>query len=608
MKLDMTEWRMHADRLPTAWVIGVAALLGAALGVLVKPVWTDNLIPAQIIAGVVEYPADSLVPLTYLRPHSLVTQLAALLLWMGIQEWYVSLIFSGLQGALACAALTTLALAISRHWLSAAITLALIVKLSMHQPRWIGMYVDVFHGHMYPNTFPAAPGVFGAVGLYLCILILGLIGLERWKAAALPAALLPFIHPGLALPLYAALLPVAWLGRARVGDAWPGVAQMAAIGFGIGVVSLAAYFLYLPSSPVVDLAAARTFARQIVERWNDHTLIPPTRRRHLLLEPAFHTLLLGTLLLTRWRSLLPPGVRAVAAVVLTMTVISAAFTVTLAYAPTVVPWQMRTALIPRWMNVASWFFIVVTGARLAHLALVGGHRFAALLLAGTLIAVQMALVQGITFWSGFGAAYLATPATPLKTALYFLSGVGPLGLVLAVAFMQSRAVGRPTHRVPRWWVWLATAAVLVMCALPFQRSRWYGAGGTGACHVALAEASRFEGTLLLAPRLWAAEWIQARTRRPFLFEVMDINILPFTPAVLPRAAQMLDEIYHQPIPTGMRSELALRWPERTTAQWVALAAKYGFVDVIANNTLPLQLPLVVDDGVCAYYRIPGAAR
>ena len=599
---------MHADRLPTTPLIGAAALFGAALGILVKPVWTDNLIAAQIIAGIVEYPADSLVPLTYLRPHSIVTQLAALLLMTGLREWYVSLIFSGLQGALACAALVTLALGVARHWLSAALTLALIVQLSMHQPRWIGSYVDVFHGHLYPNTFPVAPGVFGAVGLYLCILILGLVALERWKAAAFATALLPFMHPGLALPLYAGLLPAAWLGRAHVGAAWPGIARVAAAGFTVGAASLVWYLTYLPESPVVDPSVAQTFARQLVERWNDHTLIPSTRRLLFLLEPAIHTALLGTLLLTRWRFLLPAGVRAAAAIVLGLTIVSAVFTVTLAYAPTLVPWQVRAALIPRWMNLASWFFIVVTGARLGHLALVQGHRLAALLLAGTVVAVTWELVQGITFWSGFGAAYLSLPATPQKAALYFLSGIGPLGLVLAVSWWQSRTMDRSVRAVPVWWTFAGVAATIVMCALPFQRSRWYGPDGSGVCHVSLAAAARTEGTLLLGPRLWAAEWIQARTRRPFLFEVMDINILPFTPAVLPSAAQVLEELYGQPIPTGMRSELAIRWPERTTAQWVALAARYGFVDVIANNTLPLQLPLVVDDGVCAYYRIPGARR
>lgn len=608
MKLHMTEWRMHADRLPIKTLVGAAAVFGAVLGVLVKPVWTDNLIPAQIIAGVVEYPADSLVPLTYLRPHSLVTQLAALLLMTGLREWSVSLVFSGLQGALACAALTTLALAVSRHWLSAVFTLGLIVRLSMQQPRWIGSYVDVFHGHFYPNTFPVAPGVFGAVGLYLCIMILGLIALERWRAAALGTALLPFIHPGLALPLYAALIPAAWFGRAHIGAAWPSIWRVMAAGVAVGAASLAWYVTYLPVSPPVDPEEVQTLARQLVERWNDHTLIPSTRRLLLLLEPAFHTVLLATLLLTRWRSLLPPGARAAAAIVLGMTIVSVAFTIALAYVPTAVPWQVRAALIPRWMNLASWFFIIVTGARLSHLALTRGHRLAALLLAGAAAAVTLELVEGITFWSGFGAAYLSLPATPQKKAMYFLSGIGPLGLVLAVAWWQSRAVHRPALRVPRWWLGLAVAATLLMFAWPFQRSRWYGPGGSGACHVSLEAAARTDGTLLLGPRLWAAEWIQARTRRPFLFEVMDINILPFTPAILPSAARVLEEIYQQPIPTGMRAELAIRWPERTTAQWVTLAAKYGFVDVIANNTLPLQLPLVVDDGACAYYRIPGVPR
>jgi hypothetical protein len=106
--------------------------------------------------------------------------------------------------------------------------------------------------------------------------------------------------------------------------------------------------------------------------------------------------------------------------------------------------------------------------------------------------------------------------------------------------------------------------------------------------------------------MWDVGWVQVRTRRPVLFEPLDVNILPFTPGALPRAAEILEKVYGARIEKGPPSRLDRDWPSYDHGRWQSIAREFGVTEVFAESGTIATLPVVADDGRCALYRMPTA--
>ena len=96
----------------------IAVLLGSGaigflLGVLAYPSWQDALEPAQVLAGIVNYPLHNLVYLHSTRPLTALNQILALPLYAGVTERALALILSGATGMLSMQALGMVVLALS---------------------------------------------------------------------------------------------------------------------------------------------------------------------------------------------------------------------------------------------------------------------------------------------------------------------------------------------------------------------------------------------------------------------------------------------------------------------------------------------------------------
>ena len=175
-------------------LLGATALMGFLVGVFVRPAWTHNLLGAQILSGIVPYSSDSVMPALYGTPHSILIELAAVLLRLGVAEWTISLFFSGLQAALGCAALAMLTFAFSRSITTSFLVPVLLLRFGEATLMWPAEYIAVFHGHLYPNIFPVSPAIFGEMGMFLGILALAFLGLGKLRIAGVLLGLLPAVH------------------------------------------------------------------------------------------------------------------------------------------------------------------------------------------------------------------------------------------------------------------------------------------------------------------------------------------------------------------------------------------------------------------------------
>ncbi len=127
-----------------------------------------------------------------------------------------------------------------------------------------------------------------------------------------------------------------------------------------------------------------------------------------------------------------------------------------------------------------------------------------------------------------------------------------------------------------------------------------------------AALSRGEGLVLTASRI---PLVQLQTRRGVLLYGAAVNQITYVPASAPAINEILREVYGEdllrPRPTGwercgglMPGSGRKLWAERTPEEWLKLARRFGFTDVVTYADWTLQLPRVALDKRYAVFHIP----
>jgi hypothetical protein len=577
------------------WLVGLS---GAAFGALVRPVWTHNLIGGQILAGIVSYPPDSVMPALYLTPWSLLIQLAALGLRAGLSEWTLSMVFSALQAGLGTLALAGLSWVFSRRVVMVALVPAVALVAALATPMWVGSSLRVFHGHLYPNVFPVGPALFAPVAMFTGLIALALAANRRWTVAGGLVALLPCLHIGLAVPFALALGVMGWLDRVSLRAQARPVSLATAVGvlvtLGSGVWSLAARPDAPPAPPPGD-----DFARVFAEHWVDHSRIVAPHELAVLLEMVVWLALLIVVLPARGDDERRCAERRLLLAVAVVSGIAAAYTVTSAVAPGAVPWPLRAGLITRWLNITSWVVFAGSLAALGRSALEG--RLAAQIALGAALVLR---ISGVTVGVSLASQWDVVQAmATVETWSRLARTVGVLYPLVVVGGLWAATRGPgAVVRVPWGGCVLAVVTVGVWLSLGWQQTA--GAAGSGACETPLAVARLGTGGLLVGADLWDASYVQVRTRRPVVFDPMDVNIVPFAPAAHAGVAALLRDVYAADPLTPPPAPLDRAWDSFTPDRWRRLAQQYHATEVLAGDHHLLPLPVLARGGGCTLYRLP----
>ncbi len=254
---DVPPERCRRHLLRVALISGFCGLLLGAQSGLQIPVES-----AQVLAGLVKYPADNPFYLYHLKTWTLLHQVSALLLACGIGERVVSMLLGGLLGVMSFQALSFCVFALSRNWLLAVLLPILCLWAEMCQEIQ-GVY-EVFLLSDRPWMY------YGAFGTALVLLAWSLYGLGMRRASAWLMGLAPACHPALG----------SWcLGIGVVSFLWNRKQERpflkpVATWLGIGLLLSAASFAYhlhqireLPSiSPEVRSQYVAAFAAG----WDSH--------------------------------------------------------------------------------------------------------------------------------------------------------------------------------------------------------------------------------------------------------------------------------------------------------------------------------------------------
>src|SRR5204862_7117957 len=101
------------------WVLLASGVLGFRIGMSGFPDWQVAVETSQVLAGLVKYPAGNPFFIYHLKLWTIVHQLLAPLLALGVSEIRLSLIVSGVLGMVTFQALSMVVYALSRDaWLA----------------------------------------------------------------------------------------------------------------------------------------------------------------------------------------------------------------------------------------------------------------------------------------------------------------------------------------------------------------------------------------------------------------------------------------------------------------------------------------------------------
>jgi hypothetical protein len=579
--------RSFPHRFPLAATLVPCALLGAALGLL-YPSLEVAIEPAQILAGLVEYPADNPFGFYERRLWTVWHQLLAPLLAAGVDERTLSLGVSAAVGALAFLALGAFAFACGAPPLLAVAAPLLTWALNPY----LGW------GFNYPILLIGYAHTYGMAGLSWSVLAVSLLGAERWAAGALLLGFAPAVHASLGA--WAAVL-TGLVGLASWREIRPHLPRIVAGGAAGVALSGASFAFHAATQPAppwnVDPIAIDRHLDVFMRLWDAH------RAPLDLLE--WRTLLfaigvaLAVALLRRGVAARGSGRALLLRVHLACAAAGLVFALSAELPPDAIPTALLVAMPGRLANVPmfAWVALVVGACGALRRDPLWRWPVAAL--------VGVALLWSRAHW----LLTFGVPAIGLAVVALALAGGRDRGRD-ALSRWSARH-GRAMDRAIACGLVVGFGWVLALSVRshPKLLAGLRDRSNDTVC----AAAASSDGVLLVAPTVSLA---QLRTRRPLLLDPNALDMLPYAPAAGPALAQIVDEVYGldffappaQALHRATVPELAVRgvWEERSPAEWSALAARFGFRDVITPAGWTLALPVVARNERFAFYRLPAS--
>jgi hypothetical protein len=627
---------------PLAGVLAASATLGFVVGLLF-PAWHVAIEPAQVIAGIVEYPSANPFGLYETRLWTGWHQILAPLLAAGVPERVLTFLLSGLVAAISFSALTAFAYGLGAD-----------AELAIATPFVLGVLNPTSWEFWYPIILLGHGHTYGMAGLAWLVLACGVLATERWAVAALLIGIAPAVHASLG----------AWLGLlalvcglARWREVRPHLAAIVrggAFGASITALSLATHLLCQPASVAADPAVASRYLDGFVRLWDAHRVPGDVT--------GFGGLVvcIGLIVAVAMLRCARQQIGAATALVLNIYVSCGVLGIALALVqrlvpPEQIPNTLLIAMPARLLNLPALAFVplligvlgryrsdVLARALLFVLVAAAALRplFADLALYGlpivgvatTLVidrhadrpgAIRIAVI-GMLAFAGLRATQLLVPIA-WRDAPSFAAMLTAATLGVGASMARTRAISTDGSlaRLARRFAEqplllqlpLRVALVATLLITVNTASRGFDVRSSRlrdyTSDRALAAASRGHGLLLVAPHISTPQLI---TRRPVALDPGALDMLPYALAGGPEFERTLRIGYGveffapppQALHTAVLSGEVVKpiWEQRGGAEWREVATSLGVTDVLVPTKWKLSgVPEVERSAAYALYHV-----
>ena len=585
------------------WTAALSGLLGFATGFWCLPSWQVAVETAQVIAGLVRYPADNPFYIYHVKLWTILHQVLALLLRAGVSEVALSQALSGVVGMISLQALALLIYAFSRDAVYSAAA-AFVVFLSG---------AAQFSG-TYPIDLMGTSHTYGAIGLSAMVLTFAAFGAGAYRTGGLLLGVMPAIHPSLGIWSGVIGLLCLFPDPRRIWrEIRPSVPWFAA-GAAITLASFAAYLWAARGVTPVPRQVADRYVDAFISFWDGHRRMPDLQHPGIYLNnPAVRLTTAAVPVAFVWLRMartLPRSAELAVRFVLASASLSAGF---VAIGFTTGGWLPRPIqiLMPmRLLNIAGMAFVPmmfgVLGAWRRRRAWIDG---AVLALMAALLLADKSRVLGLPAFARFPRGWSAFTIVLIAMIAF---------TAYAFVDLRRRPDGSPrlSGGMPSVLSATRTAAVIALIAYWIPLSIVSGPRPLiyrDRTHDPVFGAAAAAGGILATGD--GLHLIQLRTRRPVLIDGGGLDGLMYSVDGAPAMDRILRQVYGVDLvhpssddgrgtgsmPAG--TNLAA-WQGFSRARWSQIRRDFGVTQVMTPAAWAIDLPLVVETQDLRLYEIP----
>jgi hypothetical protein len=644
----LSEWRYSF-----LFMVVASGLLGFLLAMRTAT-WQAAVEPAQILAGLVNYPRSNPFYIHQTKIWTILHQIGAICLWAGMSERTLSLVLSGLLGMVIFQAMSMTAFVFSRS-----------ILISLLIPFFLFYIRATNFGVTYPVLLMGYTHTYGILALSYAVLALALLGAGKYEVGGFLLGLSPAIHPPTGALLW--LVVLACLGWDRRGSR--SLRKRAIIPFlvgaGVAVFSLILHFLLSYDVPVADRDMAMKYVNVFVKYWDLHRSAVPLMSNGIFLNIWF--VVMGVTWLYFYKKDLGSDSTLFVRGIILFSIVGLGSSLLTHLPPQALPTVFHELMPSRFLNVVPFCFMgILISAMFNHRddfliqALLSFFIPYSLYLSPTGVFWMMLNFAAISLMLGIGGIMKRESGTEGRFGL-IISGIflfilpfvtrhfgilGPYGRKIGIAagfgyisysylgFMESRGLpgmeryGRNLRmqfplgrKLIIQAMRIGIIGILITVAV-LGLTRKNGLDGTFITNYGLDDrreetvlnaASKDKGMLLLCSEL---HLIQLRTRRPVLLDGGYLDMLPYSPEVGPEMGRILRIVYGVNLfeppddvkkrPRGMLPRDAGRslWEGRTEEDWKHIREEFGVSQVLTYSDWRLKLPVSARSEGLRLYTIP----
>lgn len=593
------------------WVLLISGALGFRLGMVILPDWQVAVETAQVIAGLVHYPAGNPFYVYHTKVWTILHQICALFLLSGVSEIALSKVVSGLLGMLSLQALSMIVYALSRD-----------VPLAIGSAFLIFFTRVAEYGAVYPIYLMGASHTYGILGLSAIALAAGLLGSGWYRSGAFLVGVAPAIHPSLgawfALVVVLAALWDFRTFRDELRPAW----KLFLAGCALTAISLAVQLAVIQDAASIDPQLSQKYLSAFTAFWDGHRQPVDFTNEGVTLTLGVAALAL--LWLTAFADLIPRAAR----FLLRLVVVSGLLGLALIFVSWIPPDKLPPALLilmpGRFLN----FNALIAVALLIGLIGAGRHTVWRPLLA-LFLSVGLLIGNRSMFWEWLEKhretiVRLVVPDRPTRPLqiLLLVAAVLAIGTAISTWLARRARAGRgvgsvagltPEALAPSA-ARLLTLGVLAWIAvlswgLPPRPARVIFLDRTNSSLFAVA--AQANGLLLTGGD---QHLVQLRTRRPVLLDGGGLDGLPYALETGPALDLILRDVYDIDLfnpPEEARGRGTIpnaanraAWEKYSRERWRQIRHAYNVTQVLTDAHWALDLPVAARSGFYVLYEIP----
>lgn len=587
--------RLADPRYKATWVLILSGALGFRVGIVAFPTWQVAVETAQVVARLVEYPAGNPVYLYHTKLFTVLHQICAVLLRLGLSEITLSLLLSGVLGMVAFQALALTVCALSRNVLLA-----------------IGATFVVFfsrvtdHGVTYPILLMGTEHTYGSLGLSLFVLVAALLGSGCYRLGAFLLGVAPAVHPSLGAWLWLAVaLVFAWDFKKLREDLRPALKYFVA-GGALAALSLLVHLTVTYDVPEVAPEIASRYLSAFTRLWDEH-------RQPVSLQSGGVSLNIGALALAlTWLFAFPDHLPRSAVFLLRFVAVCAALSLAFVFVSWIPPEKLPSTLVilmpARLLNVN----VMVCIPLLVGLIGIYRDRFWSQLLTAVLLGAVLLGSRSMVWEWVREKGWPLLPQRLRPDLLLFFTLVSLALLCLAVSTRNDRRRQAPwlaTTAARMTWLGIVVLAGVLTWRLPTGRPPRF-LDRTNDAFFATVAAER-NGLMLTSG---SDHLLQLYTRRPVLLDGGGLDALPYTLEAGPETARILRDVYEidlfNPPPEVARRAVIPHdfnkraWERYSRRRWQEIGRQYNVTQVLTRVDYTLDLPIEAQSRELRLYRIP----